>query len=585
VQYLLKYKAVEEHITDEDNYALRFAAYSGHLEVVQCLLEHKAVKEQITARNNLALGLAAYSGHLEVVRCLLEYPAVQEEITAMDNFALRYAAERGHHKVVYYLLQYEQVFSYAEMHEREYSNYVNPFVANQLEELKTAHDLFATEHPEQAFDVPAEKAGFYFYVLRNLIRRSREDHANDIRLLLEIPAVKARVIADETDELLLLVVTTNNQPTSRLLLAIPEVYQRAQEHDFYAYQQAGGIDLRRLAQHNESSMRALTPGEEKRLSSVKQHYQSKLDTKTKVNSIIKDLKTTLINRYHENPARIGQVVLPLEWQDFEAMSLTEDDREKALKAYYQHKDHTALRCLMSEQLAGFEELIALLWLAATDKAIEATDGMTYEGRIDHFIGELAHIRRAHNWDKANEQGSQYDDLEEDKPSCRSGVKNRLLQAVIGHPLLDNILTKEILNQEIYDFVRGHFTQRCAKKTAILQACSDCFIKGEKVPTDLKKLDIDKEKQAQFYTLLNKKYGPQLSENVDLIEHFTDAFVLQDDEAHILNFFYRANLKALLQPTLEESASPSSHGFFSGHAHSPEEGTSSSLDQTIQQAPR
>ena len=78
----------------------------------------------------------------------------------------------------------------------------------------------------------------------------------------------------------------------------------------------------------------------------------------------------------------------------------------------------------NERWSTFEEykpLIALLYLAASDKEIEATEGFTPEGRLDAFIKELALLGRAHNWDstRINPQTGEeeeYDDLEGDKPS-------------------------------------------------------------------------------------------------------------------------------------------------------------------------
>ena len=81
------------------------------------------------------------------------------------------------------------------------------------------------------------------------------------------------------------------------------------------------------------------------------------------------------------------------------------------------------------------------------------DDYTPDTRVDEFIRSVALIGRAHNWDKPERQKTdkngvvvlslktnlpvleQFDDNELDKPSCYSGVKLRLFQALKGHPLL------------------------------------------------------------------------------------------------------------------------------------------------------
>ena len=52
-----------------NDYALRFAAYYGHLEIVKILLENGA---DVHAENDYALRFAANYGHLEIVKILLE---------------------------------------------------------------------------------------------------------------------------------------------------------------------------------------------------------------------------------------------------------------------------------------------------------------------------------------------------------------------------------------------------------------------------------------------------------------------------------------------------------------------------------
>ena len=108
--YALKYAAEYGHlelvkclvglganINSQDGFALRYASDNGHLGVVKYLIEAGA---DIHAGVDGALRVASANGHLEVIKCLIEAGA---DIHAGD--ALEYASSRGHVKVVNYLKQ------------------------------------------------------------------------------------------------------------------------------------------------------------------------------------------------------------------------------------------------------------------------------------------------------------------------------------------------------------------------------------------------------------------------------------------------------------------------------------------------
>ena len=91
-----------------NNYALRWAAANGHLEVVNRLLEIETVIENVAAGYNDALiidalRIAASEGHLDVVNRLLEIESVRANATAINNYVLRWAAGNGHSEVVHAL--------------------------------------------------------------------------------------------------------------------------------------------------------------------------------------------------------------------------------------------------------------------------------------------------------------------------------------------------------------------------------------------------------------------------------------------------------------------------------------------------
>ena len=189
--------------------------------------------------------------------------------------------------------------------------------------------------------------------MRHLIRCNTPQFDDELRFLLSIPAVKAlahqEVTRNQPNELLRLALTTNNQLAATILLAIPAVRTLAEENDYYRDEARGRLDLARLAQDRESSMTALTQGEQARLDTAIRRYQPILQTAGSA-QVMADLREALEKRFVQNPAsiedRTGLVIpLPLVFADFRALKLDDDDYQKALKAYYQHKDHSAWRYL------------------------------------------------------------------------------------------------------------------------------------------------------------------------------------------------------------------------------------------------
>jgi len=91
VRVLLKYGAYVHAIGYQ---SLRWASEDGHLEVVKLLLEYGS---DVHARDDYALRCASKNGHLEVVKLLLENGA---DVHARENEALRWASDNGHLEVV-----------------------------------------------------------------------------------------------------------------------------------------------------------------------------------------------------------------------------------------------------------------------------------------------------------------------------------------------------------------------------------------------------------------------------------------------------------------------------------------------------
>lgn len=89
VEYL---KANGGNVNAVHGYALEWASYRGHLDVVKFLLDNGA-----TDGINCALRWAAGQGHLNVVKILVERGAGERP------WALRWANENSHKQVVEYL--------------------------------------------------------------------------------------------------------------------------------------------------------------------------------------------------------------------------------------------------------------------------------------------------------------------------------------------------------------------------------------------------------------------------------------------------------------------------------------------------
>ncbi|KAJ3319301.1 N-alpha-acetyltransferase 35 NatC auxiliary subunit [Boothiomyces sp. JEL0866] len=83
-----------------ENMVFRFAAKSGHTNIVSFLLRDSRVDP--TCLNQFPIRIAAQNGHLETVKLLLHDSRIDP--TAKEDYAIRYAAYNGHFKIVQELL-------------------------------------------------------------------------------------------------------------------------------------------------------------------------------------------------------------------------------------------------------------------------------------------------------------------------------------------------------------------------------------------------------------------------------------------------------------------------------------------------
>ena len=629
----------QKMIAAENHYAFRWAAGKGHLAVINRLLAAVADNKKQEMISDLghegSMFYVIENGHLDIINRLLEvatYDTMQGLIVAnsYQDQVLSFACETDNVELVNQLLGFSSVFAYAEMHEEEYGEYVDPFVNTSLVNLHNQKAQLGRESPLVVFDIlDAEGAKLCFYILRHLIRKNDEDLLDHILFLLEIPAVKALAHIAVTyrmpNELLRLALSQGNQSVAQLLLNIPAVRALAEQNNFYRNEVRAGLDCATLANDRESSMTALSSGEKQRLQEAIERYQPMIKN-IGVPHLMDALRHDLEVRYAKIPAEIvrdgdgTKQELPLSWQDFQKITLKSNERQRALEAYFQHKEHTAWRYLSKpnpwmhaqaayvsgaegspDRWSTFEEyqpLIAMLYLAAIDETMPPIDGYTIESRLTHFIDELAHIGRAHNWDetriKVDDRGEQilddneetieeeYDNLQGDRPSCFSGVKRRLFQSVQGHPLL-TVLTLEGIAEALRDFVREHFKSVITDANReTLKGIRDKVINGDETSEEdwntLKTVDITDDQQAQFIGQLTQKYGAQFCEDPSFVKHIKKAFTFtQKNEAHLLNFGH-FNIDQYLEARSPSAISSSSARFFKASTETqpsdnPEQGAS------------
>jgi len=589
-------------------HAFSYAAKNGHKDVLEylvSLVSDDIAHEMVKARGYEAFRYAARNGHIDTLKYLVSLVSddiAHEMVTLKEYQALGFAAAYGHKHAVNYLLGFSQCLSYAEMHEREYGvQYVHPFIEMRLQQLQQAQSDYYEENPAGVFDIADdEQCRQGFYMLRNLIRRNDDALMDNINFLLNIPGIKALAHTEVTkgmsNELLRLALTQENHQAAERLLIIPAVRELAVQNNYYADEMRGNLDLRALAQNAESSMTALTPGEKKRLEKLRHHYQADISDLGQEN-LFAALKVTLEEDYRDAPAMITidgkKQILPLQWHDFQAMNLTQAQKKDALKAYYQNNPHTALRYLSkpnhwmapnagyvyinddrTERWATFEEykpLIVLMFRAAFDEDDNmrpVQEGNDLKARKAHFINELALIGRAHNWDKArhatdvktgellyDENGNpimeEYDDLKGDKPSCFSGVKRRLFQSLIDHPLF-SIIAKDTLEGELRIFLRRHFDNHINQDNInLINEAMEAVIDGETLSEqqqeELSRLNVSEDYQNDFINDIEDKYKESFSQDPSLKFWLKEQFVLRPGiTCHVFQFYALTSFKELIE---------------------------------------
>jgi len=126
------------------------------------------------------------------------------------------------------------------------------------------------------------------------------------------------------------------------------------------------------------------------------------------------------------------------------------------------------------------------------------------------------------------------------------------------------LTQETLEEELRDFVRGHWKKTINKDNQeALRAAWDNVIEGGGTEEDIKILqclDVPPEAEALFKAQLITKYGDQFAKEPAFIAQITKPFLIK---AQVLNLGH-LNPEQLLHAELKPKPALSEVGFFAGN---------------------
>ena len=573
------------------------------------LVDQATLQKMIEAYRYCAFRLATDSGQLDAVNRLMELVRADHLFKMLNvdtDWGLIHARSNGHQHIISRLLNVPEYFAYVERHGIEFAkNYIDPFIHEKLLALQERQDVLKQQDPTIVFNVLGDdEIKICFYIIRYLIRQKDLSRLVSLRFLLDIPAISAvahqALTPSQPNELVRLALVRDYKEAAAYLMKIPAVNGLAQANDYYQDEMRGELNLRALAIDSHSSTLPLTVREEHRLKELYDHYKPLIDEHG-VELLMAELRKELIQVYNQNPAKVvitndkeaeKILFLPVDMDSLLASLKSPELKEQVFQAYYQHKIHTALRFvsnpnpwlwreaeyvirqpsrpdLCCSHFLDFQDLIVLLWQASKDTAFPPSDGYDVEGRRQLFFEELALTGRAQNCTKMhikmdamghpvldsdkNPIQEEVDDFKEgDDPSCPSGIKRRLFQSVLSHPLL-KIVTRDHIAQQINSFVFNHFKLLINEHTRIPLLSAWVRYTSSPNPNDskiLQRLNIPTEKQQEWFESLVKQYGHKFSEDAGLVHVFTNAFKLTNVEtdAHALNFGHIGLLKLLSTAT-------------------------------------
>ncbi len=471
----------EANLSLDNNLLLRAAIYHKRSHHIKTLLSENSVKKNAHAGNNAALKEACICGDSEAVAALLQCPSVIENINTNNGEAARLAEKEEHWDVLAQLLGV-------------------PAVANFV--VSGANMTFTERNVKKYGDAPAPQAPEVpkpAAVARS--RGSKQAEVKDLH------------VDDEEDQ-----------------------------------------DLKRFAEP-EGSMRSTNERQNMAMAHMKERYQAEYKRKGE-EAIFAEILTYMKVEYDYKPAKIFGFALPLTFGKWKFLVKYFDNI-----SFYQHAVHTAHRFLflwnhnpwlypgrLNELTDEDRTNIAYMWLAATDIKQKLPDGCTRESLLEEFLQAVYELGRSHNYDKTRsvirkrtdpitkevteyvDDNDHYDDLEGDKPTCKKGVNQRVIQfymVFLNDRPETRPLTPEVMRMKFQQEMVDESKTKASFYNKLKALDKDTLAKLEKALENLfvinlgdmdaieederallKQLEFTKEEVTSFVEDCKKYFGPK-----------------------------------------------------------------------------
>lgn len=508
---------------------------SGDLNTLKHIAQRvpSEIKQMIEADNYRACLLAAVNGHLDILKYFIELmPANHVNRMIMEFLygnhyrsydkpnGLSVMAKAGYRLIVDYLLRFPAVFAYAEKHLTEYEQYIEPFMADWLQRIRTRDRL---EYPGIVYS--REEAELCFYMLKYLIRTSDAPTdpyvAEHVEFLSEIPVLNDMIsrqipIHGTENELLRLAKESNKPDWVYFLASLDPFASLAANKDFY--QEKASVQMHekdRTVKSQDSSLHGLNASEQSIAVTLNELYPVN-DKEEQWAKMLKEI----LSCYQDKPASVelirenqkSVILLPADYGEFRKLCLDKDFSDltiiMAKEAYYRHPIHTVLRFLMKPNpwidqdwgyesidvgngqsgyctgWVGLESLIIQTWTAATDERCPGCDGYSIESRRNEYFSSIRLLARSGNQYVIHQKGKKLkrDDLrQDDYPTDPIDIRNGFINAVKGHPILSGNI-EVYVSAYVYDAVRQLMATKLNKlSTQELEVLSLSIIELQESP--------------------------------------------------------------------------------------------------------
>ncbi len=435
-----------------------------------------------------------------------------------------------------------------------------------------------------------------YFILWFYIRRNHSMEQELVSRLLALPEVQviahtgpSSIPADQL-KLLSLASAVNHQHALALLAKIPLPTTISFAHLYHVFNEKPipeeliTINQASLFCNYESAVIPLTLAEKEQVKKLTATYRSQIEAMGGATEALQWFRVRLQDYYQACPATIeldGQESdLPLTWEQFQSLALSEEQQQQAKEAYHTHAGHSAYRLFLpahnpwlahnamyikKQQITDssgqiyemrcadyheLKELAIILFCAATDP--HADPETTPEERVAILIQAFADTVRAHN-----EDGEQQIP---DHPSCQMGMKRRFLQGLPYHCLKLRV-DEEILTWELREWYLGLLrNQKFKNRGNQIQLVRDTALAyfedpAKEIPGSLKLIDVTSseieafraETTVKYQTRLPQDLHPMLAETLNAVidKHLR----LERNQAHFTKLYQTFNLgRVTLTPT-------------------------------------